>query len=156
MRGEKVIRLVMDIRFCNLHIFQIYEKCLQDLKSGVSFGDLSKEYVPKTSEEEPSVMRRMELTKDKLYDKLVKYFEPAKGNLFKNLENEYTSIDHVIPHSDKPEDDKNYYLEFARNFLLSVTPDAVYFGRYISEENDQIISLKKTKKRKSVKKNKTK
>ena len=61
----------MDIRFCNLHIFQIYEKCLQDLKSGVSFGDLSKEYVPKTSEEEPSVMRRMELTKDKLYDKLV-------------------------------------------------------------------------------------
>ena len=88
-----------------------------------------------------------------LYEKLVKYFEPAKGNLFKKLENEYTSIDHVIPHSDKPEEDKKYYLEFARNFLLSVTPDAVYFGRYISEENDQIISLKKTKKRK---KNKTK
>ena len=91
-----------------------------------------------------------------LYEKLVKYFEPAKGNLFKNLENEYTSIDHVIPHSDKPEEDKKYYLEFARNFLLSVTPDAVYFGRYVSEDNDQIISLKKTKKRKSVKKNKTK
>ena len=92
-----------------------------------------------------------------LYEKLAKYFEPAKGDLFKNLEREYNAIEHVVPHSENPEEDKKYYLEFGRNFLLSVTPDAVYFGRYVSEENDQVISLKKEEERtpKKAKRRKT-
>ena len=88
-----------------------------------------------------------------LYEKLAKYFEPAKGDLFKNLEREYTEIEDIVPHSENPEEDKKYYLEFGRNFLLSVTPDAVYFGRYVSEENDHVINIKKQRKAKKIKTN---
>ena len=53
-------------------MFQIFEKSLQQLKTGVPFSELTKEYVPRTAEEEPIVIKRMELTKEKLYEKMVR------------------------------------------------------------------------------------
>ena len=42
---------------------------LQQLKDGVDFSDLSKEYVPKTVEEESKLEERKQLTKEKLFFK---------------------------------------------------------------------------------------
>ena len=39
---------------------------------GVPFSELTKEYVPRTAEEEPIVIKRMELTKEKLFEKMVR------------------------------------------------------------------------------------
>ena len=47
-----------------------FEKNIQELKSGVAFCDLSKTYVPKTSEEQAKVQARQQLTKEQLLRKL--------------------------------------------------------------------------------------
>ena len=41
------------------------------MKNGVPLENLSKEYVPRFAGEEDVIMRRMELSKDKLFEKLV-------------------------------------------------------------------------------------
>ena len=47
-------------------------RTMQQLKSGVSYSELTKEYVPRTVEEESCVTRRMELSKEKIFEKLLK------------------------------------------------------------------------------------
>ena len=51
---------------------KIFDRTMQQLKSGVSYSELTKEYVPRTVEEESCVTRRMELSKEKIFEKLLK------------------------------------------------------------------------------------
>ena len=43
---------------------------IEELKSGVSYGDLTKAYVPKTPEEQAKVEARQQMTKEQLFTKL--------------------------------------------------------------------------------------
>ena len=52
-----------------------------ELKSGIGYSDLSRDYVPKTMEEESIVEKRKQLTKDKLFELLL---ETASNALEEN------------------------------------------------------------------------
>jgi len=59
----------------DFHNFKIkgeanFEKNLQQLRDGVSFGELSNSYVPRTLDDEERVKARMELTKEQLFKKV--------------------------------------------------------------------------------------
>jgi|EP00116_Pleurobrachia_bachei_P014599 hypothetical protein len=85
---------------------------------------------------------------DSLLDKLGKHFHTAQGELLRNLDKEYDIISSKLPKSDKPEDDRQCYVSCGRSFLLTVTPEALYYGRYIGENDDKLIYTKTVKKRK--------
>ena len=50
---------------------EIYEKTLEELKSGVDYCDLTAEYVPKTTDEEKIVLQRTEQTKKKIFENII-------------------------------------------------------------------------------------
>jgi len=59
---------------------QIFSDCLDQLKSGVDFGDLTNQYVPKTLEDEYNVAKRTELSKEKLFENVKKTVIEALKN----------------------------------------------------------------------------
>ena len=67
------------------------------------------------------------------------YFEEIRGMLLQNLDLYYDRISEKISHSSDAQKDKQIYLDIARHFLLSATPDSVYYGRYMDKHNDSFI-----------------
>ena len=59
---------------------QIFSDCLDQLKAGVDFANLTNQYVPKTLEDEQNVVKRTELSKERL-------FENVKDTVFEALKN---------------------------------------------------------------------
>lgn len=86
-----------------------------------------------------------------LLDKIRMYFEEIRGSLLQTLPELYTQVESKLPHSDNTVYDREMYLNSGRQFLLQITSDALYYGRYISELLDPIIDdgFKVNKKRKS-------
>ena len=86
---------------------------------------------------------------DSLLDKLGKHFFTAQGELLKTLSKEYETLKPKLPQSDEPEEDRQCYISCGRSFILTVTPEAIYYGRYVNEEADKLIyNNTSTKKRK--------
>ena len=85
---------------------------------------------------------------DSLLEKLTRHFYTAQGELLRALEKEYENISQKLPKSDNPEEDRKCYISCGRSFLLTVTPEAIYYGRFIDEEADKIIYTSVVKKRK--------
>ena len=56
------------------------------------------------------------------------------------MESHYTVVENKLPHSDDKKKDKLIYLNIARNFLITASPDSIYFGRYLDESNDGFIN----------------
>ena len=75
-----------------------------------------------------------------LLDKIKKYFEEIRGNLLTNIPAQYSRFEKKVPHSDNLEKDKVIYCGIARSFLITSTPETLYYGRYISDEIDGYIS----------------
>lgn len=86
-----------------------------------------------------------------LLDKVRIYFEEIRGTLLQTLPELYTQIESKLPHSNDMANDREMYLNSGRQFLLQITSDALYYGRYISDLLDPIIDegFKVNKKRKS-------
>ena len=86
-----------------------------------------------------------------LLDKIRMYFEEIRGTLLQTLPELYTQVESKLPHSDNTAHDREMYLNSGRQFLLQITSDALYYGRYISDLLDPIIDdgFKVNKKRKS-------
>ena len=63
------------------------------------------------------------------------------------MEAYYTVFENKLPHSDDKKKDKLIYLNIARNFLITATPDAIYFGRFLDESNDSFINEAFTRKK---------
>ena len=59
---------------------------MDQLKSGVAFGNLTNQYVPKTLEDEQIVVKRTELSKEKL-------FENVKNTVYEALKNDSVLCD---------------------------------------------------------------
>ena len=57
-----------------------------------------------------------------------------------NIEAYYKQFESKLSHSDDKKKDKIIYCNLARTFLLTATPESLYFGRYLSAENDGYVA----------------
>ena len=75
-----------------------------------------------------------------LLDKLHVYFEDVRGGVATAIPEFYNQIQHRLPHSDDLEKYRECYIYNARQFLITLTSDALYYGRYMNEFIDGIIN----------------
>jgi len=72
-----------------------------------------------------------------LLEKIENHFETARSFAITHLEEYYLILTEELPHTNDLEKDKLCYINIARYFLLTCTPFAVYYGRYVNESNDE-------------------
>ena len=75
-----------------------------------------------------------------LLEKLRTSFDQVRGIVLFGIDIYYTKFESKLPHSSDKTKDKLIYCNLARTFLLTATPDSLYFGRYLSAENDSFIA----------------
>ena len=75
-----------------------------------------------------------------LLDKLKTYFNEVRGSLLPAIDQLYDIAKNKLPHSDDAAKDMEIYSNNARFFLQTATPETLYYGRYLSEQNDYIIN----------------
>ena len=86
-----------------------------------------------------------------LLDKLHLYFEEIRGAILPTVNELYSHIEQKLPHSEDMTKDRECYISNGRQFLLTITSDALFYGRYINEFMDGLIdeTFKVPKKRKA-------
>ena len=89
-----------------------------------------------------------------LLEKIQQHFEPVRGEALNSLTNLYKNIESKLPHSEDKKKDMAIYCNVGRNFLITCSPQTIYYGRYVTELNDSFIAevLDNGKKCKSGKK----
>ena len=75
-----------------------------------------------------------------LLDKVKKHFEIARGEVLHSLGPLYREIESKLPHSGYQKKDSTIYREVGRYFLLTITPQALYYGRYVNDANHGVIT----------------
>ena len=75
-----------------------------------------------------------------LLDKIQSHFEAARGEVLNQLHNLYKDIQHKLPHSPDEKKDMTIYCNVGRVFLLTCSPQSIYFGRYVNDMNDSFLS----------------
>lgn len=90
-----------------------------------------------------------------LFEKVQLHFNSVRLDLLNSLPTLYKAIEGKLPHSEDKKKDMMIYCELGQHFLISCSPEALYYGRYISELNDTFIDevlteSKKLKLRKKV------
>ena len=85
-----------------------------------------------------------------LLEKLKCYFYEVRGSILSSIEALYEQFEDKLPHSNDLNKDKEIYVNNGRFFLISATPESLYYGRFICEMNDIYINegFKLAKKRK--------
>ena len=85
-----------------------------------------------------------------LLEKLKCYFDEVRGSILSSIEASYEQFEDKLPHSNDLNKDKEIYVNNGRFFLISATPESLYYGRFVCEMNDIYINegFKLTKKRK--------
>ena len=74
-----------------------------------------------------------------LLDKIKIYFECIRAEMLKEIHIYYASFEQKLPHSEDLTRDRNIYTSVARSFLITCTAETIYYGRYITEENDSYV-----------------
>ena len=72
--------------------------------------------------------------------KLQQYFEPIRADLLNSLSEIYNKVEMKLPHSDDRKKDMAIYCNIGRIFLITLSPEALYYGRYVNEMNDSFIA----------------
>ena len=75
-----------------------------------------------------------------LLDKLKCYFEEIRGTILPTIRELYEQFKHKLPHSNDPLKDEECYIENGRHFLIKITADALYYGRYLNDMNDSYVN----------------
>ena len=75
-----------------------------------------------------------------LLEKIRNTFDQARACILLDIDSYYTQFESKLPHSADKKKDKIVYCNLARTFLLTATSDSLYFGRYVSAENDSYIA----------------
>ena len=75
-----------------------------------------------------------------LLDKIRTYFEEIRGSLLPTIDTLYEQFKDKLPHSDDLDKDNEVYIKNGRFFLISITSEALYYGRYLNEMNDSFIN----------------
>ena len=73
-----------------------------------------------------------------LLDKVQIHFEKARGEVLISLHTLYKNFESKLPHSSAIKKDKIIYCDLGRSFLLTCSPQAVYYGRYVNGMNQSI------------------
>ncbi len=93
-----------------------------------------------------------------LLEKIQHHFEPVRGETLNSLTTLYKNIESKLPHSEDKKKDLMIYCNVGRHFLITCSPQVIYYGRYVTELNDSFIAevLDNGKKCKLGKRNTTK
>ena len=89
-----------------------------------------------------------------LLDKLQLYLKEIQGAMITVIEDLYKSVEENLPHSDDLKRDKEQYCNNGIFYLTAFDAYAVFYGRFITDENDSYISdlvATKFEKRKKLK-----
>lgn len=74
-----------------------------------------------------------------LLDKLTLYFDEIRGSILPTVPELYDQIKERLPHSDDPSKDKDCYVNIGRQFLITLSCEALYWGRYQNEMIDGFV-----------------
>ena len=74
-----------------------------------------------------------------LLDKLGLYFAEIRGSILPTVPELYEQIKETLPQSDDALRDKQCYVDIGRNFLITLTYEALYWGRYQNEMIDGFV-----------------
>ena len=87
--------------------------------------------------------------------KLQQHFEPVRAETLKLLNELYKTIEMKLPHSDDKKKDMAIYCNIGRTFLITLSPEALYYGRYVNEMNDSFLAeMMNNKEKRGTKKKK--
>ncbi len=75
-----------------------------------------------------------------LLDKLQIHFEPARAEILNSIPTLYKNVEDKLPHSDDRKKDMGIYCNVGRHFLITCSPQTIYYGRYVTEMNDGFIT----------------
>jgi hypothetical protein len=89
-----------------------------------------------------------------LLEKLEHYFEQSRAEVLTSLNALYHSIEANLPHSDDKKKDMGIYINVGKHFLITCSPQALYYGRYVNDLNDTFIADVLAKDTKAKPKNK--
>ena len=67
------------------------------------------------------------------------YFEEIRGSVLPTVPELYLQFQHKLPHSDDLMKDQDSYIDIGRQFLLTITCDALYYGRFMNQFVDSIV-----------------
>ena len=99
---------------------------------------LSKDNCPGCREDMQSAILHLH-EQQSLLEKIRNSFDQVRGIVLLDIDTYYSKFEAKLPHSNDKKKDKIIYCNLARTFLLTTTPDSLYFGRYLSAENDSYI-----------------
>lgn len=75
-----------------------------------------------------------------LLEKIQNHFETARGEVLTSLGSLYKEMEQKLPHSKDLKKDASIYNGVGRFFLLTTSPQSLYYGRYVNEMNQAVIS----------------
>lgn len=87
-----------------------------------------------------------------LLQKIKAHFNEVRGQLMTKIDKLYEIVQHKLAHSDDLAKDREIYINNARFWFQTLTPECLYFGRFISENNDVVVHemMTKTPKKRKV------
>ena len=74
-----------------------------------------------------------------LLEKVQLHFDSSRVEVLNSLPSLYKAIEAKLPHSEDKKKDMVIYCDLGRHFLITCSPEALYYGRYINELNDAFI-----------------
>lgn len=74
-----------------------------------------------------------------LLEKFKLYFEEIRGTVLPSIPELYEQFKDKLPHSDDPQKDAECYMNTGRQYLIMITSEALYWGRYQSELLDGFV-----------------
>ena len=74
-----------------------------------------------------------------LLEKLKLYFEEIRGSILPTVPELYAQFKDKLPHSDDAVKDAECYTNTGRQFLIMITAEALYWGRYQSDLLDEFV-----------------
>ena len=85
-----------------------------------------------------------------LLDKIRNNFVQVRGIILLNIDSFYSKIESKLPHSNDRKKDKIVYCNLARSFLLTATPDSLYFGGIFQQKTIALLQRLFVKQRKDL------
>ena len=77
---------------------------------------------------------------ESLLDVMRKYCNEVRGSMLSSISSFYDSVEAKLPHSEDRKKDKMIYLLNARTFLMTCSAETIYWGRYVTRDEDSYIN----------------
>lgn len=75
-----------------------------------------------------------------LLDKMRTLYEEVRGAILPTLPQLFQQFREQLAHSENEQKDQECYVDSGRQFLIFMSADSLYFGRYLDEYVDSIVS----------------